>query len=879
MEFYSDSACTIKVGTLKEYPYVIMGLTSKLYGTSNQINVNATYTITYMKGTETFTGFANGYTAPSQFSRITSVQALPVSNNLASSVTDTETFLGWYKDAAFTDGPITSIATNTIVQNLTLYGKFISINEVPTAQGVTFKYDSADSPSESTFKVGHTLTATPYFTNNSTQTSFLGTISSWKWYYGEGESWTAIADSEVTNTDTSPALDTTPATSSIKLRPAYAGKKIKVELVQKYTITDTDSNGGWEIAENISDGTAVAGKTKSTTTPADNSVALGTLNVNDIAVKYTTTTVIGQSITNNFAIDTGSAKDANTTSWTYPTSDITVTYVGTEDVAPNSSATGNYQIKFSRAGYNDETVSKSAFVNVKAEAPDVSGALVNDPTRIEYGKIAFAITGKTLTYRTTEWEYSTNGGTSWTAVTTSGTSAEITKPSQLHVRTKVIGTENSEGYVAPSEKVAVSIDDDSNVGTKVVIGSVTVGHNSDASTPAMGDTLTANAVSAIEGQGIKIGVGIGTITWVWKADGTAIHTEENTTSITSTYQLANVGTCYNKAITVEAQYHYLAAGEASLIAGEKNITKDKGAGTVGKGNLTNNSYTLSYFGGHPSPVGQSLASNKLSFVSGTMTNKLNNVVLSSMSGATFSFADGAVVPEVTGNVDVTAHITGYKDITFSVQIIAMPVAPNPSQTAGNTNPLISRDVTKIPHGAILFVNGGDGIQLSDIEYCYAEDLQSGSDTAIDETPAENYHPIPVNQPLFNKGNTYFGNKTSIYIRYKATEYKQASLPTRIDLYSDESADYVNIGTRKTTITISVAAESTIQLSASGTTLTASGMKSGASCTWFVDDVQVEGATGSSYTLNRTLTGVYAVRVESINDQGEKISATATVTVQ
>ncbi|MCR4954832.1 MAG: hypothetical protein K6A43_12265 [Treponema sp.] len=118
------------------------------------------------------------------------------------------------------------------------------------------------------------------------------------------------------------------------------------------------------------------------------------MNVADVTENYTPTTVIGQPITNNFVISGGIVKDANTASWEYEEDDVTVTYVG-NDVAPIASGTVSYSIKFAVAGYDDLTVNKSAFVNVKAEPPVVTGALVSNPARITYGKIAFALRGKT----------------------------------------------------------------------------------------------------------------------------------------------------------------------------------------------------------------------------------------------------------------------------------------------------------------------------------------------------------------------------------------------------------------------------------------------------------------------------------------------------
>ncbi|MCR4954831.1 MAG: hypothetical protein K6A43_12260 [Treponema sp.] len=471
--------------------------------------------------------------------------------------------------------------------------------------------------------------------------------------------------------------------------------------------------------------------------------------------------------------------------------------------------------------------------------------------------------------RTTEWEYSTDNGSNWADVVLTGESAEFTKPETLHVRTKVIGTAEQAGYVAASEKVAVSIVDSANIGTKVVIGSVTVVSNGTDGAVEMGDTLTATAVSAIQGQAIKIGENIGTITWGWKADEDELFSQADTTSLTSTYSLVSVADCYDKEITVEAHYQYLAAGETDLIYGSKNIIKTASAGTVGEGDLTDNDFTLSYNGGNTVLQGTTLSAFALSYISGNMTNKLNAEIITGTSGVAFTFAQEKA-PGSTGTITVSAKVKGYKAKSFTVPISIKKATP----VVTGENIRILKEAAYVPVVKVSFVE--DTYTLSELEFCYENEYNADS---VEDSDWQN---IPDDAFLNKNGQSFTAAANEkLYIRFKQIAATETTGITYASYVAEITVTSAYIGIRSmSVVSIQVETNSQIELTLDEYTLSASGFKDGATCTWYIDDVQVD-ETSSSFILPSTVTSVngnYAIRVESVNDFEEIISVTAVVTV-
>lgn len=716
----------IQVGTMQETVHVLSGLTSKTTDPDRIIDVNAVYTITYKQEDAEFTDFAEGLEIPYKFSRFSDV-TLPTVDALAETFAARNIFLGWYEDSEYTK-PITGIEKNTKVADLTVYGKFISAREMPTVAGVQFASDAS-------LKVGHKLTATPYYMDGDTKKDFLGTIKEWKWYVGdEGSGWTEITEG-ITTTDENPAGDETPAASSIWLKPAYAGKQIKVAVVQKHTITDSDGNGIYEIADNT------ASKESATEQVAKGTLAAGDTfklyyNAGETVVR-SVTDLSAERITIDSTVKGGihDANDANHGSaWTLTALGITPTIVFASSApAKAPEASGYYEAVLSAAGYEDLSLTgtNGVFIKVRYAPPtkdearsvlwkDGDSDATNTMTLdcITLGCIAFKknkVDGVTVYLGTTKSDISGYSDVAETAAADHST-CQMSLPQgglvlgfKKNGVTETDGKGNVVGFIDDSDTTTLSTDDLAGyIGTREIIRGVAMSSVDDKGIKT-GSTVTFQATSDVNcSQRISQ---YDDVEWTWNFGETTVAATAATIthSITQADYIAGSGK-----MTVGANRTYPIIGQN----GASYMENSSAEITIDKGDLTAPSFT--YTGGSKlpdDPVSTDLLRTDIApkdAISGaTITWSIKTVSKVSESG------NGR-----TGSVQVTVSATGYNDKTVTVENIPLQTpAPEPTNS---TNPMytsfkLSTEKAAISLGYIQFSDPGD--RIYDCEISVEDDSQ------------------------------------------------------------------------------------------------------------------------------------------------------------
>lgn len=814
------AADNVVVGKRQEIAYVIPNLTSDLEGSESAIDVDATHTITYKNGENNFAGFRE--TPVSTFSRHNEV-TLPVTSDFTDAFNSEWTFLGWYKSSDFEGNPVSSIPKNTCVVDLTLYGKFVHKNEVPTVTDFAFTSDS--------LKVGHKITATP----KAGESEFLGTITSWKWYYGSGDDWTEITDG-ITKTDANPATDSVAAVSTLEIKPDYAQKKLKVEAVQKYSITESAVSGVFNIADNS---TSVSKET--------DSVSKGQLAVGTIVLSYKDIIVRETALQNRFEIKEGSLTDAKSTGWTYDSNKVSLSY-NTESgkMAPSASnMVSGIPISFSVSGYETFTPNMSVFIKVKYAAPTTTSdvpatvpSLHENEYEVTYDYLKFDSSSEYVQYKVDSGD--------WANITTS----EF-KSGTLLVRYKENSSQGNEGeadYIYASDSFTLSTD--GHVGKKVLLSSVKY-EEGDSNFKVTGNII-AEATPTYTGTGIDfVENGYGTIVWEWYAvdDSNSeelIWTDTNNHSarsqITITEQRRTL--CYDKKIRVKAAYTYNKQ-EISVI--NKETTSSK----IGKGDLDVSDVTLSYQGSEEQ--GAALSTSKLS-ISGVKNSNGESV---SVETSNLSF-ESPNAPDSTGDVNVKINVRGYNEAQKAVQIQVRKAAP----AMGLLTDLLWSIPEYVQIGHIRFAS-----ENTSFEWAYVSSQSGIFGDWHDIDPSYSF--LKVDEE--GEGSFYTG--AVIAIRWKAAPGTVAS--THTPLVIEEA----NVGTRMARIEIEVQSEMGITLSKNGDALSALGIPYGKECKWFIDDVE-QSVTEDFFPFDTSdwVTGSYSIRVESTNLYGESISATATVVI-
>lgn len=717
----------IQVGTMQETVYVLSGLTSKTTDPDRIIDVNAVYTITYKQGDDAFTDFAEGVEIPYKFSRFSDV-TLPTADALAATFAASNIFLGWYEDSGFAT-PITGIEKNTKVANLTVYGKFISAREMPTVAGVQFASDAS-------LKVGHKLTATPYYMDGDTKKDFLGTIKEWKWYVGdEGSGWTEITEG-ITTTDESPAGDETPAASSIWLKPAYAGKQIKVAVVQKHTITDSDGNGIYEIADNT------ASKESATEQVAKGTLAAGDTfklyyNAGETVVR-SVTDLSAERITIDSTVKGGihDANDANHDSaWTLTALGITPTIVFASSApAKAPEASGYYEAVLSAAGYEDLSLTgtNGVFIKVRYAPPtkDEARSVLwktgdSDETNtmtldcITLGCIAFKknkVAGVTVYRGTTKSDISGYSDVAATAAEDHST-CQMSLPQgglvlgfKKNGVTETDGKGNVVGFIDDSDTTTLSTDDLAGyIGTREIIRGVVMSSENEKGIKT-GSTVTFHITSDVAGEQ-RISQ-YNDVTWTWKFGESAVEASPAAT-ITHCITQADFVAGSGK-MTVGANRTYPIIGDRGVYY-NNSLTQPV---EIAKGDLTAPSFT--YTGGSKLPD-DSVSTDLL---------RTDIAPKDAISGATIEWSI-KTVSEVsesddgrTGSVQVTVSATGYNDKTVTVGNIPLQTpAPEPTNPA---NPMytsfeLSTEKDAISLGYIQFSHPDD--RIYDCEISVEDDSQ------------------------------------------------------------------------------------------------------------------------------------------------------------
>ncbi|WP_294430581.1 hypothetical protein [uncultured Treponema sp.] len=273
-----------------------------------------------------------------------------------------------------------------------------AINPTGTSENdmVTIVSNSADVKTA----VGHTVKATAYTESTGSEDYAFKADVTWIWQYADSvdsTSWTPIpADStDITNTPSGIR------TSSLKIRPAYAGKFLRVYAVQTYKVSGTGTSADVSL-NTVSDLTEAP--SASTAAP----VANGTLMLNNAKLSYSETAVIGSNLdVSKFSLREGVICDKVATDWVYAdtseTTAIPATFAssfpsnaaagdttivltpstGTGEslkraLAPYSSGLTKLPLTFSVAGYDDLVLEGDTVygTSVNAERPTVEGGNV-----------------------------------------------------------------------------------------------------------------------------------------------------------------------------------------------------------------------------------------------------------------------------------------------------------------------------------------------------------------------------------------------------------------------------------------------------------------------------------------------------------------------
>ena len=703
----------IFICSTREYAYVINNLAST---STLNIDPNGTFIISYKYNDGTsdvgFASlFASGYNAPSQYTRLSEETTLPVTGDFdpENDFIKNHIFLGWYEasDTSFANR-ITKIEKKSRVGNLDLKARFVHKNEVPTVLGVKFTYDEGvtataddgEHPLSGLLKVGHKITATPYYNDGSSDTDFLGTIAKWEWYCGD----TLIAASNVTTTDTS-AEDSTAATSSIWLKPDYAEKTITVKVVQKNTITETAADSGiFNISENITSGQVADGKTKSTEA---GTVAKGTLHVKDnFELKYNKSTAVecGSALSNDVLnqdvdsiVKTYICDDNNQSSdnWTLSGLEINPTLAFAEGVAlvaPNEeTGSKHYDAVLKAAGYNDLALSgiNGAFINVKYKKPTSAilpvvlwgtanpGSVDSDKIRdcINKGNVAFMRSSYTSYYSRTIY---CNEKATPTVSDDAATMAAFDSTCQISSSGLKLGIKNNSvsnpdakgfniGYIADSDPYTPTAEELSGyIGTREKIASISI-----ISDKQVGKGISLKICDASGNQITQYK----DINWTLKF-GSTEYSSDGATSTSRTINQADFNDGSGQ-VSATAVRNYPVLGNRTITLSATSITK----GTM-------NTPSFSY-AGPAKKSGDSVTMTELSpstFTSNTDANSGAQIVCSTSVG-TVNAEDGAA----TGSVSVKISASGYDDKT--VTVTGIPIKPNPPAVGENQEVTVTDPVT------------------------------------------------------------------------------------------------------------------------------------------------------------------------------------------
>lgn len=705
----------IFICSTREYAYVINNLASK---STLNIDPNGTFTISYKYNDGTsdvdFASlFASGYNAPSQYTRLSDETTLPVTGNFNSEdeYIQNHIFLGWYdeNDSTFANR-ITQIEKGSRVGNLTLKARFIHKNEVPTVLGVKFTYDegvtaTADDgahPLSGLLKVGHKITATPYYNDGSSDKDFLGTIAKWEWYCGD----TLIA-TNVTTTDTS-AEDTTAATSSIWLKPDYFEKKITVKVVQKYTITETALDSGiYNISENITGGQVADGKTKETEA---GTVAKGTLHIKDnFELKYNKSIAVlcGSALSNDVLnqdvdtiVKTNICDDNNQSSdsWTLSGLGINPTLAFAADVtlvAPDEeTGSKHYDAVLKADGYNDLALSgiNGAFINVKYKKPTSAilpvvlwgtanpGSVDSDKIRdcINKGNVAFMRSSYTSYYSRAIYY---NEKATPTVSDVAETMADFDSTCQISSSGLKLGIKNNSvsnpdakgfniGYIADSDPYTPTAEELSGyIGTREKIASISVISDKQVGKGVSLKILDASGNQITQYEDIK---------WTLKF-GSTEYSSDGATSTSHTINQADFNDGSGQ-VSATAVRNYPVLGNRTITLSATSITK---------GTMNTPSFR---YAGPAKKSGDSVTMAELSpstFTTNTDANSGAQIVCSTSVG-TVNAGEG----DSTGSVEVTVSATGYDSKTVTVTGIPIkPAAPDVGDETSFTDPATGQTVT------------------------------------------------------------------------------------------------------------------------------------------------------------------------------------------
>lgn len=414
--FFDKDGNALNANGYPEYVHIVSGgSASHSESTVKVASLDDVYSITY-------------YPSPSvscagSFTRHSDTIVLPDASDLDTSA---NIFCGWYESSDYSGEPVLEIPHGTR-GNKKFYGKYVNAKESFELPDFSLTYALGR------LEVGNTVTIS--FANQNIPSC------TYQWFDGGN-----VISGSTENT--------------YKLKSTDVGKYLGVKVQKKFVVTDYSETADhvlYHVVGNASDA-------DSSFVTIENPVEKGKISLSGVTLQYGGKVIVGEKPSKSSLIISGKLTDdfGNSISSSSLVCDL-------EDYAALASSK-TLGVTVGVEGY-DISAGNSANVYITVQYPKpeeaklrtVNDALGSGETNLGDGKVAF-----TLATVAMGLQYSTDGGSSWTEVT----SAQFEKPSSLLVRymstsdydgDNAIGA-GEEGYIMASDSTTVSITN-ANVGT------------------------------------------------------------------------------------------------------------------------------------------------------------------------------------------------------------------------------------------------------------------------------------------------------------------------------------------------------------------------------------------------------------------------------
>ena len=442
------------LGSWDEYANIVAQ--SKSTSTVQVDSLDDVYSITYEPATYMSAVMgSNGYRK--SFSRHSGTFVLPKASEMSSEFV---TFGGWFTDESYDyEKVVTQINTSerTNRKNITLYGRFIDSKEAGTVSAPTLTYGTNNS-SKATKHVGNKVTASVE--------NFSGSLS-YKWYTSTSNTFsaefaTAIADA---------------TSSKYKITSNEVGKYVFASVTPKYkltakTVAKGDVSSGEAIAYyEIADGEEKfsAGQTETTDLIGKSIVTLS----DSLTVQYSGKVLVNNKPLKSKLILSGILADEY--------GNAVTTYEGDLESYDPLASSKKLNVTISAAGYDintegNTTGSKTVYIPVQSTPLSTSDITLGSSTNAtnandETQGWSTLVNGLIMVSSKLgdNWQYAITAEddepTTWKAFPSDGilpevndTTTVIEASNILWTRVAESGEAGEEGYIYPSEAVAVTIE-------------------------------------------------------------------------------------------------------------------------------------------------------------------------------------------------------------------------------------------------------------------------------------------------------------------------------------------------------------------------------------------------------------------------------------